>query len=60
VTLAGNEFLVVLSLRIRAVTLNWLEDMRALMIALPILPVVCLWFLLEIVVWVLKVLQDMS
>jgi hypothetical protein len=60
VTLAGNEFLVVLSLRIRAVTLNWLEDMRALMIALPILPVACLWFLLEIVVWVLKVLQDMS
>lgn len=48
-TLPGKVALVVLSLRVRAVTLNWLELRSALMIALPVLPVafqgfeLCAW-----------------
>lgn len=37
-TLPGRVALVVLSMRVRAVTLNWLEFRSALIIALPVLP----------------------
>lgn len=49
-TLPGKVALVVLSLRVRAVTLNWLELRSALMIALPVLLVAFQGFVRERVV----------
>ena len=57
-TLLRKVGLVVLPLRIKAVTLNWLELISALMMAVPMLPVDCRRFVRECdVLWGLNCIR---